>query len=123
MIIAFQVVLLIFMVISFICSAGEKTNKDVRNSYLAFFCSVNNRIHRNGGSIVNKTLREQLEKVFKESKDNPFFKGYDPQLFFNHTGKPKKKNKEKLTHSDWEQIMGVNRPRYKRAKGGALRQR
>lgn len=39
MIIAFQVVLLIFMVISFICSAGEKTNKDVRNSYLAFFAA------------------------------------------------------------------------------------
>lgn len=30
---------------------------------------------------------------------------------------------ERLTDKDWEELMGANRPIYKRGKGGAFRQR
>lgn len=35
----------------------------------------------------------------------------------------KKKHHEQLTRQDIEELMGVNRPTYKRGKGGAVRQR
>lgn len=35
----------------------------------------------------------------------------------------KKKHHEQLTRQDIEELMGANRPTYKRGKGGAIRQR
>lgn len=37
--------------------------------------------------------------------------------------KRKKKHHERITKQDIEELMGVNRPTYKRGRGGALRQR
>ncbi|WP_163538291.1 hypothetical protein [Gracilibacillus sp. YIM 98692] len=33
------------------------------------------------------------------------------------------KKQEKLSQSELKELMGVNRPTYKRAKGGAIRQK
>ncbi len=61
-----------------------------------------------GDSIVNKSLREQLEGIYGKQE---------------LAVKPKKRRKENLSHTDWEYIMGMYKPTYTRAKGGALRQR
>lgn len=57
---------------------------------------------------MNKTLREQLEGIYGKQE---------------LAVKPKKRRKENLSHTDWEYIMGMYKPTYTRAKGGALRQR
>ncbi|RDY70308.1 hypothetical protein DXT76_13635 [Halobacillus trueperi] len=35
----------------------------------------------------------------------------------------KKKKKERLSHREVENLMGMNRPTYRRGKGGAMKQR
>ncbi|MFJ5625428.1 hypothetical protein ACIQD3_22625 [Peribacillus loiseleuriae] len=46
----------------------------------------------------------------------------DHQLMKEATKKPKEKKSEQLSHRDWEDIMGKNRPTYKR-QNGSFRQR
>ncbi|MFJ5771418.1 hypothetical protein [Psychrobacillus sp. NPDC093180] len=36
---------------------------------------------------------------------------------------PRKKTKEKLTDRDWKELMGCNKDRFVRGKGGAFRRR
>jgi hypothetical protein len=52
---------------------------------------------------MNTTLKEQLMEWKRKNQPKP---------------KSKKKKQERV---NWAEIMGMNRPRYKRAKGGAWR--
>lgn len=71
---------------------------------------------------MNKPLKEQiLEKIYGKTEENkPFFEGYEHN-FFNTSNKSQKRSTEVLTEKDIKGLMGINRPVYARAKGGAYR--
>ncbi|MBW8350766.1 hypothetical protein K0H71_15120 [Bacillus sp. IITD106] len=56
---------------------------------------------------MNKPLKEQLANIYGKAQPE----------------KPQERRRERLSESEWKDIMGINRPIYARAKGGALRQR
>jgi len=62
---------------------------------------------------MNKTLKEQLKEWQRQHRE---IKKY---------GVKKKKHPklEPLTERDIKELMGINRPIYKRKKGGAFKQR
>lgn len=49
-------------------------------------------------------------------------KGYSKPIKNKHTI-PRKKANEKLTDRDWKELMGCNKDRFVRGKGGAFRRR
>jgi hypothetical protein len=66
-----------------------------------------------GGINMSDLLREQLKMRAKKNGLN---------IKPKHT-KNLKQRKDKLTYSDIEDLMGIRRPRYRRGKGGAFKQR
>lgn len=62
---------------------------------------------------MNGSLRDQLQEWRKQSS-------VDKQV--HHEKKPSQK-REELTDRDLRELMGTDRPRYARGKGGAYRQR
>uniref|UniRef100_A0A7U3YCT6 Phage protein n=1 Tax=Geobacillus sp. (strain Y4.1MC1) TaxID=581103 RepID=A0A7U3YCT6_GEOS0 len=62
-----------------------------------------------------RTIQQQLQKWMKANKMFRTDK---------HKKEPKPKRfKERFTERELKELMGVNRPVYRRAKGGAFRQR
>jgi hypothetical protein len=78
---------------------------------ILLFCSrqlnytKNDILATKGVENMNPTLKEQLMEWKRKNQPKP------------------KSNKKKQERVNWAEIMGMNRPRYKRAKGGAFRQR
>ncbi|KYC94381.1 hypothetical protein B4102_3602 [Heyndrickxia sporothermodurans] len=62
---------------------------------------------------MNPTLRDQLKQLEKQHKKS----------IGKVRTKPKKRKSEVLTEDDLRTLMGVDRPVYRRAKGGAWRNR
>jgi phage antirepressor YoqD-like protein len=63
-----------------------------------------------------RTIQQQLQKWLKANKV--------VHRADKHKKEPKTKRlKERLTERELKELMGVNRPIYRRAKGGAFRQR
>lgn len=60
---------------------------------------------------MRKTLSEQLKQWEKQHKD----------LIRKSSRKSQKRKTEELTKEDIEDLMGINRPTYRRGKGGAWR--
>jgi hypothetical protein len=63
-----------------------------------------------------RTIQQQLQKWLKENKE----------MYRADKHKKERKQKrprERFTERELKELMGVNRPVYRRAKGGAFRQR
>jgi hypothetical protein len=64
-----------------------------------------------------KTLQEGLDKWAKKNNmKSPQVKHKREKMTDHH-------RKEKFSDADMRDIMGINRPRYSRGKGGAFRQK
>lgn len=63
----------------------------------------------------------RIEERVPESIKQKLGYNNDSQRKEKHKKRPKRN--EQLTKQDIEELMGVNRPTYKRGRGGALRQR
>ncbi|QAS52394.1 hypothetical protein [Halobacillus litoralis] len=62
---------------------------------------------------MSQQLRDQLKRYKRKNNiQTPHPKKNTP-----------KKKKERMSHRDVEDLMGVNRPTYRRGKGGAMKQR
>jgi phage antirepressor YoqD-like protein len=63
-----------------------------------------------------RTIQQQLQKWLKANKVM--------HRAYKHKKEPKpKRSKERFTEWELKELMGINRPVYRRAKGGAFRQR
>jgi len=62
---------------------------------------------------MNKTLKEQLKEWQRQHRE---IKKYGVK-------KKRQSKSEHLTERDIKDLMGINRPVYKRKKGGAFKQR
>jgi hypothetical protein len=63
-----------------------------------------------------KTIQQELQKWLKSNKNMK-------RTAKKKRVKKKKNQKERLTERDLRELMGINRPVYRRAKGGAFRQK
>jgi hypothetical protein len=63
-----------------------------------------------------KTIQQELQKWLKSNKNME-------RTAKKKRIKKKKNPKERLTERDLRELMGINRPVYRRAKGGAFRQK
>jgi hypothetical protein len=64
-----------------------------------------------------KTIQQELQKWLKVNQNMERAEKKKKRV------KKKKKSKERLTVRDLKELMGINRPVYRRAKGGAFRQK
>ncbi|MEH7490848.1 hypothetical protein [Neobacillus niacini] len=64
-----------------------------------------------------KTLQEGLDKWVKKNNMK------SPQEKHKMEKRNDHQRKEKLSDADMRELMGMNRPRYSRGKGGAFRQK
>jgi hypothetical protein len=78
-------------------------------------CLVSFFVCRKGVEDMNPTLKDQLKEW---EKKNSFQR---PKKKKPMEKKPAAKKKEKLSKSDLIYLMGMNRPRYSRGRGGAWR--
>ncbi|MGG3919639.1 hypothetical protein ABEV38_13635 [Parageobacillus thermoglucosidasius] len=63
-----------------------------------------------------RTIQQQLRKWLKANKVMYRANKHKKE-------RKKKRSKERFTERELKELMGVNRPVYRRAKGGAFRQR
>jgi hypothetical protein len=64
-----------------------------------------------------KTIQQELQKWLKVNKN------MERDAKKKKRVKKKKSPKERLSERDLKELMGINRPVYRRAKGGAIRQK
>lgn len=82
---------------------------------------------RKAVGVENRLLLILSRKVRRMRIEERVPESIKQKLGYNNDSRRKKKKRpkrnEQLSRQDIEELMGVNRPTYKRGRGGALRQR